>query len=90
MGLVEKVVDLLLQIEAADMVGAAGFEAVEAANADEAIGVLENPPRRPPHVHRYPDAGSMDGLNPARGRGAGGLRSRLSLPPAISMPGKGT
>ena len=33
--------ELLLRMDAADMVKAAGFEVVEAANADEAIEILE-------------------------------------------------
>jgi DNA-binding NtrC family response regulator len=33
--------ELLIRLHAAEMVAAAGFEAVEAANADEAIAILE-------------------------------------------------
>lgn len=58
--------ELLLRMDAADMVKAAGFEVVEAANADEAIEILE---------HRFDITvvftdiqmpGSMDGLKLAR------------------------
>ena len=56
----------LLRLEAADMVKAAGFEAVEAANADQAIEILEA--RRDITVV-FTDIqmpGSMDGLKLAR------------------------
>jgi CheY-like chemotaxis protein len=33
--------EFLLRMDAADVIGAAGFEVIEAANADEAIEVLE-------------------------------------------------
>lgn len=58
--------EFLLRMNAVDMIAAAGFEAIEAANADEAIEILEN--------HRditvvFTDIqipGSMDGLKLAR------------------------
>src|SRR3954462_105428 len=56
----------LLRMNAVDMIQAAGFEAVEAANADEAIGILET--RRDITVV-FTDIqmpGSMDGLKLAR------------------------
>src|SRR6266478_959186 len=58
--------ELLLRMNAVDMIGAAGFEAIEAANADEAIEVLES--RRDITVV-FTDIqmpGSMDGLKLAR------------------------
>jgi CheY-like chemotaxis protein len=58
--------EFLLRIDAVDMIGAAGFEAVEAANADEAIEILEA--RRDITVI-FTDIqmpGSMDGLKLAR------------------------
>jgi len=58
--------EFLLRMEAADMVRAAGFEAVEAANADQAIEILEA--RRDIRVV-FTDIqmpGSMDGLKLAR------------------------
>ena len=58
--------ELLLRIDAAEMIKAAGFEVVEAANADQAIGVLEA--RRDITVV-FTDIqmpGSMDGLKLAR------------------------
>ena len=58
--------EFLLRMEAADMVRAAGFEAVEAANADQAIEILEA--RRDITVV-FTDIqmpGSMDGLKLAR------------------------
>src|SRR3954451_8544408 len=58
--------EFLLRMNAVDMIKAAGFEAVEAANADEAIGILET--RRDITVV-FTDIqmpGSMDGLKLAR------------------------
>jgi len=58
--------EFLLRMDAADMIAAAGFEAVEAANADEAIEILEA--RRDITVV-FTDIqmpGSMDGLKLAR------------------------
>ncbi len=58
--------EFLLRIDAVEMVRAAGFEVVEAANADEAIEVLES--RRDITVV-FTDIqmpGSMDGLKLAR------------------------
>ena len=63
--------DFLLRMDAADMIAAAGFEVTEAANADEAIDILES--RRDITVI-FTDIqmpGSMDGLKLAhavRGR----------------------
>ena len=54
--------DILLRMDAADMVREAGFEAVEAGNADEAIEILE---RRFDIAVVFTDIqmpGSMDGL----------------------------
>jgi CheY-like chemotaxis protein len=58
--------EFLLRMNAVDMIAAAGFEAIEAANADEAIEILEN--RRDITVV-FTDIqmpGSMDGLKLAR------------------------
>jgi CheY-like chemotaxis protein len=58
--------EFLLRLDAANMIGAAGFEVVEAANADEAIEILEA--RRDITVV-FTDIqmpGSMDGLKLAR------------------------
>jgi CheY-like chemotaxis protein len=58
--------EFLLRLDAVDMIAAAGFEAVEAANADEAIEILEA--RRDITVV-FTDIqmpGSMDGLKLAR------------------------
>ena len=58
--------EFLLRMNAVDMIRAAGFEAVEAANADEAIEILET--RRDITVV-FTDIqmpGSMDGLKLAR------------------------
>ena len=58
--------EFLLRIDAADMIAAAGFEVVEAGNADEAIEILES--RRDITVV-FTDIqmpGSMDGLKLAR------------------------
>src|ERR1700742_4082197 len=58
--------EFLLRMDAADMIGAAGFEVVEAANADQAIEILES--RRDITVV-FTDIqmpGSMDGLKLAR------------------------
>lgn len=58
--------EFLLRIDAVDMVKAAGFEVVEAANADEAIEILES---RQDITVIFTDIqmpGSMDGLKLAR------------------------
>jgi CheY-like chemotaxis protein len=58
--------EFLLRLDAADMIGAAGFEVVEAGNADQAIEILES--RRDITVV-FTDIqmpGSMDGLKLAR------------------------
>src|SRR3954470_10107757 len=58
--------EFLLRMNAVDMIAAAGFEVIEAANADEAIAILEN--RRDITVV-FTDIqmpGSMDGLKLAR------------------------
>jgi CheY-like chemotaxis protein len=58
--------DFLLRIDAVDMVKDAGFEAVEATNADEAIRILE----ARPNIHViFTDVqmpGTMDGLKLAK------------------------
>src|SRR5258705_7820606 len=54
--------ELLLRINAADMIAAAGFEVVDAANADDAIEILES---RRDITGGFTDiqmAGSIDGL----------------------------
>ena len=56
----------LLRMDAADMIAAAGFEVVEAVDADEAIEILES---RPDIAMVFTDIqmpGSMDGLKLAR------------------------
>jgi CheY-like chemotaxis protein len=58
--------EFLLRMDAADMIGGAGFEVVEAANADQAIEILE---ARPDITVVFTDIqmpGSMDGLKLAR------------------------
>ena len=58
--------EFLLRLDAAEMIGEAGFEVVEAANADEAIEILE---ARPDITVVFTDIqmpGSMDGLKLAR------------------------
>src|ERR1700682_3269081 len=58
--------EFLLRMDAVDMIAAAGFEVVEAANADDAIDILES--RRDITVV-FTDIqmpGSMDGLKLAR------------------------
>ena len=64
--------EFLLRMDAVDMIAAAGFEVVEAANADEAIEILESRPRHHRGFHRYPDAG-LDGRVEARPGGQGPL-----------------
>ena len=58
--------DFLLRMDAINIVGNAGFEAVEAANADEAIATIE----ADPNIHVvFTDVqmpGTMDGLTLAR------------------------
>jgi CheY-like chemotaxis protein len=58
--------EFLLRMDAVDMIAAAGFEVIEAANADEAIDLLE---ARPDITVVFTDIqmpGSMDGLKLAR------------------------
>jgi CheY-like chemotaxis protein len=58
--------EALLRMDAVDMIAAAGFEVVEAANADQAIDILE---ARPDIAVVFTDIqmpGSMDGLKLAR------------------------
>ncbi|MFZ2156509.1 MAG: response regulator [Bradyrhizobium sp.] len=58
--------EFLLRMDATDMVKAAGFEVLEAANADQAIEILET---RPDITVVFTDIqmpGSMDGLKLAR------------------------
>jgi CheY-like chemotaxis protein len=58
--------DFLLRMDAADMIKAAGFEVIEAGNADQAIEVLE---ARPDITVVFTDIqmpGSMDGLKLAQ------------------------
>ena len=58
--------ELLLRMDAIDVIAAAGFEVIEAANADQAIEVLEG---RPDITVVFTDIqmpGSMDGLKLAR------------------------
>ena len=58
--------EFLLRMDAVDIIGAAGFEVAEAANADQAIEILES---RPDITVVFTDIqmpGSMDGLKPAR------------------------
>jgi CheY-like chemotaxis protein len=58
--------EFLLRMDAADIIEGAGFEAVEAANADQAIEILE---ARPDIAVIFTDIqmpGSMDGLKLAR------------------------
>jgi CheY-like chemotaxis protein len=58
--------EFLLRMDAADMIAAAGFEVVEAANADQAIKILET---RRDIIVVFTDIqmpGSMDGLKLAR------------------------
>jgi CheY-like chemotaxis protein len=58
--------DFLLRLDAADKIGSAGFEVIEAANADEAIAILQ----LRPDIHVvFTDVqmpGSMDGLKLVR------------------------
>jgi CheY-like chemotaxis protein len=58
--------EFLLRMDAVDMIAAAGFEVVEAANADDAIEILES---RPDITAVFTDVqmpGTMDGLKLAR------------------------
>ena len=58
--------EFLLRIDAVDMVAAAGFEVLEAGNADEAIEVLEAHPDVTVVFTDIQMPGSMDGLKLAR------------------------
>jgi CheY-like chemotaxis protein len=58
--------DFLLRMDAVDMVRNAGFEAVEAANADEAIAIIEADPTIHVVFTDVQMPGTMDGLKLAR------------------------
>jgi two-component system, response regulator PdtaR len=58
--------DFLLRINAAEMIGDAGFDVVEAGNADEAIAILEARPDIHVVFTDIQMPGSMDGLKLAR------------------------
>ena len=71
--------ELLLRISAAEMVADAGFEVVEASDADEAIAILEARPGIHIVFTDIQMPGSMDGLKLARF-----VRNRW--PPVSSSP----
>ena len=58
--------EFLLRIDAVDIVAAAGFEVLEAGNADEAIDILEAHPDITVVFTDIQMPGSMDGLKLAR------------------------
>jgi CheY-like chemotaxis protein len=58
--------DLLLRMDAVDIVRSAGFDAVEASHADEAIEILEARPNIHVVFTDIQIPGSMDGLKLAR------------------------
>src|SRR6201995_3680749 len=58
--------EFLLRMDAADVIGAAGFEVLEAANADEAITILEARSDITVIFTVIQMPGSMDGLKLAR------------------------
>jgi CheY-like chemotaxis protein len=58
--------DFLLRMDAAQVIGAAGFEVIEAANADQAIAFLEARPDISVVFTDIQMPGSMDGLKLAR------------------------
>ena len=58
--------DFLLRMDAAEMIGDAGFDVVEAASADEAIAILEARPDIHVVFTDIQMPGSMDGLKLAR------------------------
>ena len=63
--------EFLLRMDAVDMIAGAGFEVVEAANADQAIEILRISSRRHRGFHRYPDArvdGRLEACRAIRGR----------------------
>ena len=75
--------DYLLRLDAADMIKAADFEVIEAANADEAIAILES---RNDIAVIFTDIqmpGSMDGLRLARA-----VRGRLPPIKIITTSGQ--
>jgi CheY-like chemotaxis protein len=77
--------DFLIRIDAVDMIEAAGFDVVEAANADEAMEILEV---RLDITVVFTDIqmpGTIDGLKRRRRLGGAGRRSKLLRPPVSSM-----
>ena len=70
--------DFLLRMDAVDTVKAAGFEPVEAGDADEAIAILESDLNIHVVFTDVQMPGTMDGLKLARLSETGGRRSRSS------------
>ena len=64
--------DFLLRMDAVDMIAAAGFEAVEAGNADRAIEILEARPDISVLFTGIHTPGSMAGVELARAVGGRG------------------
>jgi CheY-like chemotaxis protein len=58
--------DFLIRMHAAEMIEEAGFEVVEASNADEAVAILEGRPNIAVVFTDIQMPGSMDGLKLAR------------------------
>ena len=58
--------DFLIRMNAAEMIADAGFDVIEAGNADEAIVILEARPDIHVVFTDIQMPGSMDGLKPAR------------------------
>src|SRR5664280_1475281 len=75
--------EFLLRMNAAEMISDAGFNVVEAGNADEAIAILEARPDIHVVFTDFQMPGSMDGLKSSPDLlGADGHRSRSSRPRA--------
>jgi two-component system, response regulator PdtaR len=58
--------ELLIRMDSADAIGNAGFEVIQAGNADDAIAILEARPDIHVVFTDIQMPGSMDGLKPAR------------------------
>jgi CheY-like chemotaxis protein len=70
--------EFLLRMDSAEMIENAGFEVVQAGNADEAISILQVRPAIHVVFTDIQMPGSMDGLKLARSSGTAGRRSRSS------------
>jgi CheY-like chemotaxis protein len=75
--------EFLLRTDSAEMIETAGFEVVQAGNADEAIAILQVRPAIHVVFTDIQMPGTMDGLKLAGSSGTAGRRSRSSRRPDL-------